>query len=875
MQNRPCDVTPTSEQDKYSVALQDETGRWYGLDVPLNNIIPTTLDVPDSLTRVGLNSFHQGRGADKFTPDSYNYYDSMNLWSTTPGKAHATQLFRWAKGLRDADFNMPNANGVKWVPLINTERALSVSFVASASYTVAKIIILLRKRVPAGTTGVPGTLGVKIKANSSGKPNGSALVSATLTAAELADVVSEYHVFSVSLAITSGTTYHVVVVGASTDKKDACWEIACDPTVAGWRHEEGDPDSWTFANSSTFSPYFRVTDADTARVFKQFLFDDALYLVSLYKNGTTSSKLYINGLRGKATSGSTTSLVDTGHGSYGATNLTTDRFVGAYLRAIRGTGAGQVALITANTADTFSFAAVDVAFDNTTEYVVYGTDWFVEIGTTGLGVVTGEPVVQNGVVYFPQGDSTDIRIMHMDYTDADDHAFDAENSKHNKATLLTAGYDSAQGPQVWRMNKSATTGSTPNAAAISVARAPSSPASGGVPTPLTWGTDLTFQRSIPCGDNTNLINGIIFHDGALYALKDDSIFVIQNDVAVQLKLGTDRAPKRTNGLAATVGANKQLYVSYLGDVFLITGGGAYPTGMKTNMPSSRLGYVNELTAGEGWLFAAVNAGTTGDSSVMKFSLDTQTWSEQLRSFYTGRRIDGIAWQDCSGTRPRLWINIEGEMIYQEFPLNSARPYDDPNLKYQHEAVMVLPTIDMNTVDPKYYATLSINSQGLASEADTERGHEIVVEYQADNDVGSASWRHVGFIRTSPTGSVNINVGNTRMLRLRLRMISDEAIDPVIVETLGITLFSRNKLSRQWQMYFKVSGDDEEQNGLELLRWLRDAYGKAQPLRLFSRFRLYHDRRVTLTNEPFYRLDELDPEADEIEAEISVTVREVL
>jgi hypothetical protein len=310
----------------------------------------------------------------------------------------------------------------------------------------------------------------------------------------------------------------------------------------------------------------------------------------------------------------------------------------------------------------------------------------------------------------------------------------------------------------------------------------------------------------------------------------------------------------------------------MNDVYLFTGGGVYPTGMKESLPSDRSGYVSSLTCGEGWLFAAITS--NGYSSVMKYSLDNRSWSEQFRGL-SGRKIQNITWQDCSETRARLWAEMGGEIVFQEFPLNGIRPFDDSGQKYQHEAVLILPTIDLLTTDPKYYATLSVTSQGLSQDSDTETGHEIVVEYQKDNDVGSSTWYHVGYIRTSPSGDVDINIGNTRMLRLRLRLVSNEASDPVIVETIGISLFSRNKLAHQWQIYFRTDGSDDEQNGFELLKWLRDAYTKAEPLRMLSRFRLYHDRRVTLVDEPFYRIEEVDPDADEIEAPISITIQEVL
>lgn len=868
-QNRPCDVSPSSPQDKYSLALQDEAGRWYGLDVLLSQIRPSTVNAPRALDRVGLNSFHAGRGFDKFVPNQYGYYDGHNLWSTTPGKAHATPLFRWARGIRSSDFNMPNVYGVNWQPLLGATRYLDVSFVASASYTAGKFTLLIRRRVPAETVGTPGQITAEICSNSAGNPS-TVLSTMTAVSIDIPDVFSEYYTWNISLALTSGTTYHIKVYGAAADRDQSHWEVAVDTSVAGKKSTAGS--SWS---ATTYSPYYFLTDVPaTNHQIKMFTWNGALYALKMYDNKITASQLYINGVRGRATSGSTTTLVDTGHGSYGATVLPTNRFAGCFLRCIRGTGQGQAVEITSNDGTSFSFAAVDTAFDATSEYIVYGSEWFVEIGSTGLGAVTGLPAISNDIVYFPQGDSVNIRIMHLDYTDADDHAWDVENTNNNKAYFLTTGFDDAEGPQLWRANNILSASTPNNGAAISVSRAPTAPLAGSplIPTPLTFGTDATFKTAILAGENTNRITNIYFHDRALYVFKENTVYIVQNDRAINAKIGGESASDIHNGLAACVAA-KQMYFSFADDVYLLAGGSCYPTNLQTNLPSSRSGFVSALEARKGWIFAALDAGT-GVSSVMKYSLDRQTWSEQLRGYSAGRRIRNLQWQDCPESRPRLWVDIGNDLVYQEFPLNGVRPYDDSGMKYQHEAEIVLPTVDLQNVDSKYFSILTITSQGLANEDDTEVGHEIIVEYQVDNEIGQVKWRHAGYIRTSPSGSVEINKGNTRMLRPRLRLLSNEATDPVIVEAVGLSLFSRHQLSEQWQIGFKLDDSDEEQNSVEVLKWLRSVAQTAEPLRMLSSFPLYHNRKVTISNMPYYNLEEFNPESDELEALLQMQLTEV-
>lgn len=75
-----------------------------------------------------------------------------------------------------------------------------------------------------------------------------------------------------------------------------------------------------------------------------------------------------------ASAGATTSItVGTG------TPFTASQWIGYQVRAVAGTGAGQVATITANANNSVSFAAVSTAFDSTTRYVIEPNDdalWF-------------------------------------------------------------------------------------------------------------------------------------------------------------------------------------------------------------------------------------------------------------------------------------------------------------------------------------------------------------------------------------------------------------------------------------------------------------------------------------------------------------------
>ena len=46
------------------------------------------------------------------------------------------------------------------------------------------------------------------------------------------------------------------------------------------------------------------------------------------------------------------------------------------------------------------------------------------------------------------------------------------------------------------------------------------------------------------------------------------------------------------------------------------------------------------------------------------------------------------------------------------------------------------------------------------------------------------------------------------------------------------------------------------------------------MKMYSRFALYHDRTVTIANKPTYAVDELDSQANEMEASIQLRLTEV-
>ena len=93
-------------------------------------------------------------------------------------------------------------------------------------------------------------------------------------------------------------------------------------------------------------------------------------------------------------------------------------------------------------------------------------------------------------------------------------------------------------------------------------------------------------------------------------------------------------------------------------------------------------------------FFAIDAGASGTSSVLSF--DGVGWHEILRSREAGARVRFVRVQPCQETRNRLWIQMGGDLVYQEMPLKKSSPTLDSGARYMWEAVVESGAIDMGT-----------------------------------------------------------------------------------------------------------------------------------------------------------------------------------
>jgi hypothetical protein len=742
-------------------------------------------------------SWKGGRGHEKYNDNNEGFWDSKDAWTMTKGHVHNGILWRFGKGLRKATSNFSDSKS--WRALVGATLGISVSFTPDETGAYDKFYLWVRWR---GSSVGTNTLTGKLHSNSSGSP-GTTLQTVTKAVSDVGgDSVSQLLVFDYTgtETLTAGTTYHITVSGASTSNAAGHWEVAVDASGTSSK-VSSDLSTWS-TPSSTFSLLYRITDADVARRFLPFLLGPNLYVVDIKDDGTTASQLYINGDIGQATGGSTTTLVDTSFGC--RTSAWPDNVLaGAKLRFLKN-GKLYYATIASHTGSTFTFvSATAVAPAAGTNYAIYSTPWFTEIASTGLGVVTGDPAILGNIIYFPQGSTSAIREIALDFTQTQNHKFRSEaTSGHEYADFLLSDYDKTDGAILWRALNSGVS--------VSYAKV------------VSYGTDLTFGTPITCGDGTYTITGLNRKDGLL-VFKENGTGIVTGKTYTILDSGQEDTPESING-AASVIVGQFVYYSWLHSVVRVYGSSYDDIGQDFSgfgLPDGREGNFAYLDAYITTVLGAVDAGPSGTSSVLMW--DGLAWHELLRGYEAGQRIRMVKAQPCPQARNIVWTNIGGEMVYQEMPFFKKDPLQDSGALYQHESVLESSIIDMGAASdlPKFIKALTATVKNLNTE-----GMEVYLDYQIDGDCHSTDWVPASILTQSPESTAFLGLSNIRRFTYRLRLCTDNASLPCDVEGIVPTGYARTPLKLMWTMRIKAGGiyqvgSQTQANSQKLWKWLMD------------------------------------------------------
>lgn len=916
-------VGPDVKEPTHDISLSD--GRWkYGLTFAERNYqrdlqdlsyTPSTLrfsqgggkfgDWEPGVSHIQQRDWTGGRGQEDMKDDT-KFFDSKEMWTLTEDRMCPSIQWKFANGLRNVDEHLPG--DVSWRALLGSALYISSKFTAGTSHNAEQIYLWVRRK------GSPGTLTAALYSDSGGSPN-VALQTATITTTNITDVISVFQLFDISTqAVTATTDYHIVVYGASADTAASHWEVGVDTSGTASK-TSSDGSSWS---SATYTMYYRLTAADEGRKIHLFMVDGQTYAVDEQDDGGAAN-LYMNGWRGKCTTGAATTLQDTNQ------SYTADRLIGATVKIIGGTGRGQVRTITDNDTDTITVAKWDETPSTDSEFIVYGTRYWQALSTTGLTKPVKSVAVADGSAFMAQGNGTNIRKMRFNAA-ASPPAHEYEDDGTNQADVLIVD-DSGEDTFIIKATNSNATVSKGivKAWGTAVSYSVDDTASGGgsnylEDSGMTWtanewvGATVTLDGGTGSGQKMQvtsnsptmlIVNGtwatnpdstseyVLTHDKiigsdeydftnlAVYrkplAFKENGIWYDLFGSPEKLSLAIDALPGSSNGQAVAI-QDTFLYFSFSHSVERM-----YSTDPSTDstvddigpwrgsgLPDGRTGEVSAILPVLGWLFMGIDA-DDGTSCVMVYS--GFGYHDIFRAWEANKRVRNVFWQPVQNGRPVLWINVGGELVYMEFPKDTLNPLKDTGINHQHESVIEYSSIDMDVARlPKFIKELTAISENL------QTGIEVAFEYQVDEDIGTANWISAETFYSSPEDTLAIGEGNVKSIRPRLRLLTDTASTPPILKATVLEGFARTPEKRQYHFRFRVSDlavdrlGAQEEPANDILDFLQKSARDANAVRMESNFSQMHDIDV-IVEPPLPQRQSLDTITGNWSGLIMLTVRE--
>lgn len=780
-------------------------------------------------TPITQASWAGGRGSLNYEADATKFLDSLGMRTGRTGKVHLGPQEQYSNGYRGQDISVPG--DVIFKPIYGDTLGFAVKFTASASYTAGVIYLLLRKK------GTPKDITVGIKSHDAGNDIPDAWVGTehTLTASDGDDDLSHWIPIDASAAVTATTVYWVEISSSNVNTSENCWEIGVSNGSGTTKKYNDDP---AYVDV-TYDLYYRVTPADTNQNVKFFEYRRTLFAVISGDSGAPT--LWKNGDRGVADSnaGELNKLKDA------TRSWVTDQWAGAIVMVIAGIGITEpipYRTIVSNTGTALTVSeAWTVQHNTTTEYVIFGSDVWIEITGHGLtSPVTDVLVTPGGTVYFAQGDWVNMRRMRS-YNNAGAFTVDWAADSTNKAVFLQ--YVPSTG-KIWKANNCDASGY------VSVASAD----------PVTWGTDLTFGTAKNVGNLYDRITGLVTYvddagDAAVWAGKETRPWVIPATATpYPISLTEMETGRSLKNCKAMMTHGVYLYLSYLNGLEQYYQGQLSDIGpnLDNGLPADRQGNICAMIGYPGRIIAAIDAGSTGYSCIM--ARENGGWHEIYRGPY-GKSIKGMAFQCVDGAAlNRLWIFQGNDLIWLPFPTNTIYELEDTDYLYTHEGSIELSRMHAGMMDTlKLVKQIKVIADSLVT---SEQWIEI--DYRTDDE---ENWTRLTtpftevpsqslLLADASQSEVTYGLSGKRLM-FRIRFYTTDAHKTPILYAVVMEVVSRISVKFMYSLPCRIADNDTDLLGgpddltadekLDLLdEWIGDT---ASSMLLMESVEPNYDRRL--------------------------------
>lgn len=602
--------------------------------------------------------------------------------------------------------------------------------------------------------------------------------------------------FHATINLTTATTYWITM---RMDTDPTVLDGTAAARLAGWAtfgvgytHDFQYTDTATlpatgFTTVANTGISYSIIDPSDVGGQKFFEYRRSLYMVTRPDNDS-APRLFREGYHGLAAANTgALSLLKTG------LTLALNELAGAIAFVVAGSGSQEAQnwrKIVSNTTsgDVTVSPPWNIVHSATTEYAIIGTTAMHEITGHGLTKPVTDVLVSDSVIYFAQGDATNIRRM-REYDNSGTWTRQYADDGTNKATFLERGPKATGGDIIWRANNN------PPSISMSDVKA--------------WGTDLSFGTAITCGDSFNKITNLIFYGNPLipWVLKENEIGSVSDAVYARVPIGELAAVKsEKNGIAA-IHFGVYLYFSMLDGIERYYDGRLDDIGPNRDegMYARFKGNISSMVSYPGRIYAAIDcANETGKiSSILCYN---QLGYHHIYGIGE-RSIRDLYIQTIPAHMDRLWFAEEGEPIYLQIAMDPLKEDEYQNVT---RAWIDLSTITAGFRDiNKYYRGMSAYhragamywAQYIYRNTGSPGDENPQLTYLCEFNYATES----SFFLTTQTG---------KELNLRMDFADGDiyTYPPIVLEAIRVDAVTRIPVKRSWSIMFRVQTRETDLNG---------------------------------------------------------------
>jgi hypothetical protein len=246
------------------------------------------------------------------------------------------------------------------------------------------------------------------------------------------------------------------------------------------------------------------------------------------------------------------------------------------------------------------------------------------------------------------------------------------------------------------------------------------------------------------------ITSIAGHAYGTYAVTTHGLYMIgpeteQGDLVDQVKSWESQYDTDNGKGAITWARDGKLYIPVLGGLLSYSDGFFESVGpdRDAGLPAARQGNIVDLISLTNWLVAAVDAGTSGTSSVLVYN--GTGWHELVRTPQAGQACRALGY-DTTVTPHRLWCGYGTMTGYVQLPDLTDNPYQATGSEYASEGYVITPWISFDLLGSEK----DFQEFGLQYQMPTSGS--IKVEYEVDH---SGLWSPMFTITATDAGNVYV------------------------------------------------------------------------------------------------------------------------